>query len=131
MNVNFLSLSDADFFETPDYDYLRKLFNDLCERKGYNPDDGDFDWTGRNMTTPGASSSAGGGGAQQVRITIISRHFSENSPEPNSPLSDLDVQGSAIRWSLGCMNPASWLTLAAGDEFTQHKAHLLADPCTY
>ena len=64
-----ISLSDADFFETPDYDYLRKLFNDLCERKGYNPDDGDFDWTGRNMTTPGASSSAGTGGGAQVRMT--------------------------------------------------------------
>ena len=44
-----------DFFETPDYDYLRKLFTDLCERKGYNPDDGEFDWTGRNMSTPVAS----------------------------------------------------------------------------
>ena len=40
-----------DFFETPDYDYLRKLFSDLCERKGY-VDDGEFDWTGRNMSTP-------------------------------------------------------------------------------
>ena len=71
-NVTDLHLSlssSSDFFETPDYDYLRKLFNDLCERKGYNPDDGDFDWTGRNMTTPGASSSAGGGG-QQVRQNI-------------------------------------------------------------
>lgn len=47
-----------DFFETPDYDYLRKLFTDLCERKGYNPDDGEFDWTGRNMSTPVSSSSA-------------------------------------------------------------------------
>ena len=44
-----------DFFETPDYDYLRKLFTDLCERKGYNPDDGEFDWTGRNMSTPVSS----------------------------------------------------------------------------
>ena len=41
-----------DFFETPDYDYLRKLFTDLCERKGYDPNDGEFDWTGRNMSTP-------------------------------------------------------------------------------
>ncbi len=59
-----ISLSHADFFETPDYDYLRKLFKDLCERKGYNPDDGDFDWTGRNMSTPGGSApaNAGGGG---------------------------------------------------------------------
>jgi casein kinase 1 gamma len=40
-----------DFFETPDYDYLRKLFQDLCDRKGYI-DDGEFDWTGRNMSTP-------------------------------------------------------------------------------
>merc|ERR1719384_814402 len=40
-----------DFFETPDYDYLRKLFSDLCERKGY-VDDGEFDWTGRTMSTP-------------------------------------------------------------------------------
>ena len=40
-----------DFFETPDYNYLRKLFQDLCEKKGY-VNDGEFDWTGRNMATP-------------------------------------------------------------------------------
>lgn len=37
-----------DFFETPDYDYLRKIFQDLFERKGY-VDDGEFDWTGKTM----------------------------------------------------------------------------------
>lgn len=37
-----------DFFETPDYEYLRKLFQDLYERKGY-VDDGEFDWTGKSM----------------------------------------------------------------------------------
>ncbi|TRY77968.1 hypothetical protein TCAL_06461 [Tigriopus californicus] len=52
-----------DFFETPDYDYLRKLFTDLCERKGYDPNDGEFDWTGRNMSTPVNSVSAGGNAA--------------------------------------------------------------------
>lgn len=37
-----------DFFETPDYDYLRRLFQDLFDRKSY-VDDGEFDWTGRTM----------------------------------------------------------------------------------
>ena len=40
-----------DFFETPDYSYLRKLFKDLYDRKGY-PDDGEFDWTGKTSSTP-------------------------------------------------------------------------------
>ena len=40
------------------------------------------------------------------------------------------VQWSAKRWALGCMNPAFWLPLAAGREFTQPRAHLLVDPCT-
>ncbi|KAH8039653.1 hypothetical protein HPB51_008246 [Rhipicephalus microplus] len=40
-----------DFFETPDYDYLRKMFHDLFERKGY-VDDGEFDWTGKQMSNP-------------------------------------------------------------------------------
>lgn len=47
-----------DFFETPDYDYLRKLFQDLFERKGY-VDDGDFDWTGKTMSTPVGSTQTG------------------------------------------------------------------------
>lgn len=37
-----------DFFATPDYSYLRKLFQDLFDRKGYF-DDGVFDWTGKEM----------------------------------------------------------------------------------
>lgn len=37
-----------DFFETPDYEYLRKLFKDLFERKGY-VDDGEFDWTHKQI----------------------------------------------------------------------------------
>ena len=57
-----------DFFETPDYDYLRKLFSDLCERKGY-VDDGEFDWTGRNMSTPV--------GSLQVRENIFTLFFNQ------------------------------------------------------
>lgn len=37
-----------DFFETPDYDQLRRMFRDLFERRGYQ-DDGEFDWTGKTM----------------------------------------------------------------------------------
>ena len=43
----------------------------------------------------------------------------------------IDVQGSANRWALGCVNPAPWLPLASGGEFTQTRAHLLADPCIF
>ena len=38
------------------------------------------------------------------------------------------IQGSAKRLTLGCVNPTSWLPLAAG-HFTQPRAHLSADPC--
>nr|XP_037874292.1 casein kinase I isoform X4 [Bombyx mori] len=37
-----------DFFETPDYDQLRRMFRDLFDRRGYI-DDGEFDWTGKTM----------------------------------------------------------------------------------
>jgi len=43
-----------DFFETPDYEYLRKLFHDLFERRGY-VEDGEFDWTGKTMVGVGIS----------------------------------------------------------------------------
>lgn len=37
---------NLDFFETPDYDFLRKMFRELYMKKGY-PDDGIFEWTGK------------------------------------------------------------------------------------
>lgn len=39
-----------DFFETPDYEYLRSLFQNLYNRKGY-PDDNEFDWSGKTMVS--------------------------------------------------------------------------------
>ncbi|XP_061719478.1 casein kinase I isoform X4 [Cydia pomonella] len=47
-----------DFFETPDYDQLRRMFRDLFERRGYQ-DDGEFDWTGKTMSTPVGSIQTG------------------------------------------------------------------------
>ncbi|XP_072038303.1 casein kinase I-like [Amphiura filiformis] len=44
-----------DFFETPDYNYLRKLFQDLYDRKGY-AHDSEFDWTGKQLHTHVSSS---------------------------------------------------------------------------
>uniref|UniRef100_A0A8C5Z630 non-specific serine/threonine protein kinase n=1 Tax=Marmota marmota marmota TaxID=9994 RepID=A0A8C5Z630_MARMA len=40
-----------DFFEKPDYEYLRTLFTDLFERKGYTFDYA-YDWVGRPIPTP-------------------------------------------------------------------------------
>ncbi|XP_040435456.1 casein kinase I isoform X4 [Falco naumanni] len=37
-----------DFFEEPDYDYLRKLFTDLLDRKGYMFDY-EYDWIGKQL----------------------------------------------------------------------------------
>ncbi|CAH1108693.1 unnamed protein product [Psylliodes chrysocephalus] len=47
-----------EFSESPDYDYLRKLFRDLYFRRGY-PDDGIFDWTVYNKANEENSVSQG------------------------------------------------------------------------
>uniref|UniRef100_A0A8C0K970 non-specific serine/threonine protein kinase n=1 Tax=Canis lupus dingo TaxID=286419 RepID=A0A8C0K970_CANLU len=39
-----------DFFEKPDYDYLRKLFTDLFDRKGYLFDY-EYDWIGKQLVS--------------------------------------------------------------------------------
>lgn len=39
-----------DFFEKPDYDYLRKLFTDLFDKNGYIFDY-QYDWTGKPLVS--------------------------------------------------------------------------------
>uniref|UniRef100_L7M859 non-specific serine/threonine protein kinase n=1 Tax=Rhipicephalus pulchellus TaxID=72859 RepID=L7M859_RHIPC len=72
-----------DFFETPDYDYLRKMFHDLFERKGY-VDDGEFDWTGKQMSNPVGSLQTG----QEVIVSPNrERHITTNArsnPQKNA-----------------------------------------------
>ncbi|OQR77494.1 casein kinase I isoform gamma-3-like, partial [Tropilaelaps mercedesae] len=67
-----------DFFENPDYDYMRKMFRDLFDRKGY-VDDGQFDWTGKTSISGSSSATskptwagtgdAGGAGGQGALAT--------------------------------------------------------------
>lgn len=45
-----------DFFEKPDYDYLRKLFTDLFDRSGY-VFDYEYDWAGKPLVRAGSVSS--------------------------------------------------------------------------
>ena len=40
------------------------------------------------------------------------------------------VQGSAKRWSLGCVNSPPTARGSQETRFTQPRAHLLADPCS-
>lgn len=54
-----------DFFEKPDYDYLRKLFTDLFERNGY-VFDYEYDWAGKPLVSDqGAGGGAGPRGSAQ------------------------------------------------------------------
>lgn len=39
-----------DFFERPDYDYLRTIFTELFEKKGYTFDYA-YDWVGRPIVS--------------------------------------------------------------------------------
>jgi len=39
-----------DFFEKPDYDYLRKLFTDLFDKNGY-VFDYEYDWVGKPLVS--------------------------------------------------------------------------------
>lgn len=69
-----------DFFETPDYDYLRKLFQDLFDRKSY-VDDGEFDWTGKQLSTPVGSMQT----AQEVIVSPNRERHSTSDPRNKRP----------------------------------------------
>ncbi|XP_063696181.1 casein kinase I isoform X10 [Culicoides brevitarsis] len=88
-----------DFFETPDYDYLRRLFQELFDRKGYT-DDGEFDWTGKTMSTPVGSLQTG----HEV-VVSPNRHQSTNRTNAKGGVaawSDVPKQGN----TLGNLTPA-------------------------
>ncbi|XP_041917946.1 casein kinase I isoform X2 [Alosa alosa] len=55
-----------DFFEKPDYEYLRTLFTELFERKGY-AFDYTYDWVGRQIPTPVGSVNVESGASAITR----------------------------------------------------------------
>lgn len=67
-----------DFFETPNYEMLRKLFTDLFDKHGY-VDDGEFDWTGKTMSTPVGSLQTTG----QDVVLSPGRHNVPNNKNPS------------------------------------------------
>jgi len=80
-----------DFFETPDYDYLRKLFLDLLAKKGWECD-WDFDWSGRQMkSTPVGSLHQDEGTTSPAKEEERKRHQSQ----PNKVVSSTngELQG--------------------------------------
>ncbi|XP_056636058.1 casein kinase I-like [Diorhabda sublineata] len=62
-----------DFFETPDYEYLRTLFTTLFNKKGY-VEDGEFDWTGKTMNT-----SVGSLSTTHDKVTSPKRGLTKNT----------------------------------------------------
>nr|KAF7425847.1 hypothetical protein H0235_008285 [Vespula pensylvanica] len=71
-----------DFFETPDYEYLRKLFHDLYERRGF-VNDGEFDWTGKTMPP----------NFEQLRALRLAApsHVEKNKSDKSTPVGSLQT----------------------------------------
>ncbi|CAH1112026.1 unnamed protein product [Psylliodes chrysocephalus] len=63
-----------DFFETPDYEYLRKLFTTLFNKKGY-AEDSEFDWTGKTVNTSVGSLST----TAHEKVTSPKRGLTKNA----------------------------------------------------
>ncbi|CAJ0919833.1 unnamed protein product, partial [Ranitomeya imitator] len=70
-----------DFFEKPDYDYLRTLFSELFERKGYTFDYV-YDWVGRPIPTPVGSIHVDSGTSAITRDS----HAHRERPSQTQPL---------------------------------------------
>ncbi|KAI4896763.1 hypothetical protein NFI96_020721, partial [Prochilodus magdalenae] len=70
-----------DFFEKPDYEYLRTLFTELFERKGYTFDY-TYDWVGRQIPTPVGSVHVDSGASAVTRES----HTHRDRPSQHQPL---------------------------------------------
>ncbi|MBN3277218.1 KC1G1 kinase, partial [Polyodon spathula] len=75
-----------DFFEKPDYEYLRTLFTELFERKGYTFDY-TYDWVGRQIPTPVGSVHVDSGTSAITRESHAHRDRPSQQPLRNQTAS--------------------------------------------
>lgn len=90
-----------DFFETPDYDYLRKLFTDLYERMGYgtvpqNIEVPEFDWSNKQLPTTTAVTNQQPSDNKKPEpppqpndVTTNSKQVPQPTPTPDRPVDNI------------------------------------------
>uniref|UniRef100_A0A7N8Y515 non-specific serine/threonine protein kinase n=1 Tax=Mastacembelus armatus TaxID=205130 RepID=A0A7N8Y515_9TELE len=104
-----------DFFEKPDYEYLRTLFTELFERKGYTFDY-TYDWVGRQIPTPVGSVhiDSGASGFSKEQPWLCSTNGELNADDPlahsNAPITaqaEVEVVDEAkyVRYTLHTSPP--------------------------
>ncbi|NWI85203.1 KC1G1 kinase, partial [Pitta sordida] len=76
-----------DFFERPDYDYLRTIFTELFEKKGYTFDYA-YDWVGRPIPTPVGSVHVDSGTSAVTRDSHVHRDRPSQQALRNQASSD-------------------------------------------
>ncbi|XP_075287645.1 casein kinase I isoform X2 [Opisthocomus hoazin] len=76
-----------DFFERPDYDYLRTIFTELFEKKGYTFDYA-YDWVGRPIPTPVGSVHVDSGTSAITRDSHVHRDRPSQQALRNQASSD-------------------------------------------
>ncbi|XP_054982819.1 casein kinase I isoform X5 [Sorex araneus] len=94
-----------DFFEKPDYEYLRTLFTDLFERKGYTYDYA-YDWVGRPIPTPVGSVHVDSGASATTRDSHTHREQPSQQPLRNQTTST-ERRGE---WEIQPSRQTSYLT---------------------
>ncbi|XP_046432081.1 casein kinase I isoform X5 [Neodiprion pinetum] len=102
-----------DFFETPDYEHLRKLFQDLFDRRGF-VNDGEFDWTGKTMSTPV--------GSLQTGHEIVVSPNRDRHPTTNKGVTGVGVGGGGGK-GVGAVWPDTVKQSGAGGTLTPADRH--------
>ncbi|XP_070162113.1 casein kinase I isoform X5 [Polyergus mexicanus] len=94
-----------DFFETPDYEYLRKLFHDLYERRGF-VNDGEFDWTGKTMPSNFEQMRA-------LRMAVPS-HIGRTKSDKSTPVGSLQTGQEIVVSPNRDRHPAAYKDVTGG-----------------
>uniref|UniRef100_A0A803YIV6 non-specific serine/threonine protein kinase n=1 Tax=Meleagris gallopavo TaxID=9103 RepID=A0A803YIV6_MELGA len=101
-----------DFFEKPDYDYLRKLFTDLFERNGF-VFDYEYDWAGKPLPTPIGTMHS------EVQVQPPSRDKAQphTKHQVSSSTAFPSTSCSPQPWGWGCVLVADWSLWVGGSSW--------------